>query len=228
MVIPNIYYTFALEIMSVTIIKNKEPIYDTDQYDVILVGTSTHNDLRGNFQAKMGIKYPIVEKVNNKTPYGDLRKLGKRVTIDDNTPIISLMYMCTYPSRKGEYIDYEAMENCLRTANAEFKGKKVMTTIVGSSQFDGKGDRKKCLKIIKECTKDLDLYLYDYEQISTKEEINRQNDYIKELRKKYKDDKETLKKISDLRFELRKKTYLPTDMYLKGKKKREDDDILVY
>lgn len=214
--------------MSVTIIKDTEPIYETEKYDVILVGTSTHNDLRGNFQAKIGNKYPIVEKVNNKTPYGDLRKLGKRVTIDDNTPIISLMYICTYPSRKKDFIDYDALEKCLRTANAEFKGKKVMSTIIGSSNFDGKGDRKKCMKIIKECTKDLDLYLYDYEQITIKEEILRQEEYIKQLRKKYKEDKEKLNKINEIKLELRKQTYLPTNTYLKGKKKREDDDILVY
>lgn len=214
--------------MSVTIIKDTEPIYETEKYDVILVGTSTHNDLRGNFQAKIGNKYPIVEKVNNKTPYGDLRKLGKRVTIDDNTPIISLMYICTYPSRKKDFIDYDALEKCLRTANAEFKGKKVMSTIIGSSNFDGKGDRKKCMKIIKECTKDLDLYLYDYEQITIKEEILRQEEYIKELRKKYKEDKEKLKKINEIKLELRKQTFLPTNTYIKGKKKREDDDILVY
>lgn len=214
--------------MSVTIIKDTEPIYETEKYDVVLVGTSTHNDLRGNFQAKIGNKYPIVEKVNNKTPYGDLRKLGKRVTIDDNTPIISLMYICTYPSRKKDFIDYDALEKCLRTANAEFKGKKVMSTIIGSSNFDGKGDRKKCLKIIKECTKDLDLYLYDYNQITIKEEILRQEEYIKEIRKKYKEDKEKLKKINEIKIELRKQTFLPTNTYIKGKKKREDDDILVY
>ena len=62
--------------MAFTIIKNKEPIYETENYDVILIGVSTHNTLMGNFQGKMGIKYPIVEKVNNKTPFGDLRKLG--------------------------------------------------------------------------------------------------------------------------------------------------------
>lgn len=214
--------------MSVTIIKDTEPIYETEKYDVVLVGTSTHNDLRGNFQAKIGNKYPIVEKVNNKTPYGDLRKLGKRVTIDDNTPIISLMYICTYPSRKKDFIDYDALEKCLRTANAEFKGKKVMSTIIGSSNFDGKGDRKKCLKIIKECTKDLDLYLYDYEQITIKEEILRQEEYIKQLRKEYKEDKEKLKKINEIKIELRKQTFLPTNTYIKGKKKRENDDILVY
>lgn len=212
----------------ITFIKDKEPIYDTEQYDVVLVGTSTHNDLRGNFQAKIGIKYPIVEKVNNKTPYGDLRKLGKRITIDDNTPIISLMYICTYPSRKDNFIDYDALEKCLKTANAEFKGKKVMSTVIGSTSFDGKGDRDKCLEIIEECTKDLDLYVYDYEQISIKEEVERQEDYFKKLRKKYKNDKEMLEKLKELKMEMRNKTYLPTDRYIKGKKKKEDDDILIY
>ena len=103
-----------------------------------------------------------------------------------------------------------------------------MSTIIGSSQFDGKGEREKCLKLIEDCTKDLDLYLYDYEQISTKEEINRQEDYFKKLRKKHLNDKEMLKKISEMKMEIRKKTYLPTNTYIKGKKKKEEDEILIY
>ena len=84
----------------ITIIKNKEAIYDTEKYEVVLVGVSTHNMLMGNFQGKIGVKYPIVEQANNNTAYGDLRKLGKRLTIDnlgEGKPIISLMYICTYP-----------------------------------------------------------------------------------------------------------------------------------
>ena len=209
-------------------ISDREPIYDTEDYEVILVGTSTHNMLRGSFQSKLGVKYPIVEEVNNKTPYGDLRKLGKRVTIDEVKPTISLMYMCTYPSKKSDYIDYEALEKCLKTANAEFKGKKVMTTIIGSSPFDGNGDREKCLKLMEENLSDLDLYIYDFEQISTKEEIERQNQYFKEIRKKHINEKETLEKIREMKIEMRKKTYLPTDMYISGKKSKENDDILNY
>jgi len=210
----------------ITFIENKEAIYETENYDVVLVGVSTHNLLMGTFQHKMGIKYPIVEKVNNSTPYGDLRKLGKRVTIDDNVPIISLMYICTYPSRKGEFVDYDALEKCLKTANAEFKGKKVMTTVLGASKFDGKGDRERCLKIIEECTKDLDLYIYDFEQISIKDEIIKQNKYFTKLRKENKDNKELLSKINEMKIEMRKKTFLPTDCYLGGKKNKEDDEIL--
>lgn len=210
----------------VTFIKDKEAIYETDNYDVVLMGVSTHNMFMGNFQGKMIVKYPIVEEVGNRTPYGDKRKLGKRITIDDNKPIISLMYICTYPSRKSEYVDYDALENCLKTANSEFKGKKVMTTLLGTTKFDGKGDREKCLKIIEENTKDLDLYIYDFEQITIKEEINRQKKYFKELKEQNKGNKEMLEKIKEMMIEMREKTFLPTDAYLGGKKNKEDDEIL--
>lgn len=212
--------------MSVTIIKNKEPIYDTDDYDVVLVGVSTHNQLRGNFQAKIGKKYPIVEEVYDNTPYGDLRKLGKRITFDDLQPIISLMFVCTYPSRKGAFLDYDALEKCLKTANAEFKGKKVMTTIVGASTFDGKGDRRKCLKLLRDCTKDLDLYVYDYEQITLRQEYDRQVKYFKKLKEQYKDDKEMLEKIKQTAEEMRKKTYVTLTINKGRSRNRTDDDIL--
>lgn len=210
----------------VTIIKDKEPIYETDKYDVVLVGVSTHNVLMGSFQCKLGVKYPIVEKVNDSTPYGDLRKLGKRVTIDDiGKPIISLMYICGYPSIKKEFINYDALENCLNTANAEFKGKKVLTTVLGSTRFDGRGDKEKCMEIIKRCTIDLDVDVYDYSQITTIEEIKRQRKYFLKLKETYKDDKQMLNKIKQMAIEMRKQTYLPTDKYM-TRRNRENDDII--
>lgn len=207
----------------VTIIKDKEAIYDTEQYDVVLMGLSTHNIFMGNFQGKMVVKYPIVEKVNDSTPYGDVRKLGKCITIHDNTPIISLMYICTYPSRKDNFIDYEGLRKCLETANNDFKGKKVMTTLLGSTKFDGKGDREKCLKIIEETTKDLDLYIYDFEQITIKEEMKRQNRYFAKIKEQVKGNKEQLEKVKQMMEEMRKRTFLPTDKYLKGKNKKNEE-----
>lgn len=210
----------------VTIIKNREPIYDTEDFDVVLMGVSTHNMLMGNFQGKMGVKYPIVEEVNNNTPYGDLRKLGKRITIDDiGKPIISLMYICTYPSIKKCFLDYGALENCLRTANTEFKGKKVLTTVLGSTRFDGRGNKRKCMNIIRECTNGLNVYIYDYEQISINEELKRQLKYFKGIKEKYKGNKEKIKEIKEMQMEMREKTFIPTDKYW-VKKKKEDDDIL--
>ena len=162
------------------IIKDKDPIWDTDKFDVILIGTSIYNQLNGGFQSKMKYKYPIVDEKNRETKYADFSKLGTRITIN-NTPIISLMYICGYPRPNIDTVDYDSLTKCLLTANAEFRGKKVMATIIGSSQFDGNGDKDKCLKIIEDSTKDLDITLYDYEQKKRADEIREQKMYLKSL-----------------------------------------------
>ena len=162
------------------IIKDKDPIWETDNFDVILIGTSIYNQLNGGFQSKIKYKYPIVDEKNRETKYADFSKLGTRITIND-TPTISLMYICGYPRPNIDTVDYDSLTKCLLTANAEFRGKKVLTTILGSSQFDGNGDKDKCLKIIKDSTKDLDIILYDYEQKKRADEIREQKMYLKSL-----------------------------------------------
>lgn len=152
------------------IIKDKDPIDLTDNYDVVLVGTSIYCMLPNGFQSKIRYKYPEVEDANNSSPYGDRRKLGKRLTVDGN-PTISLLFITGYPNSKKDYLDYDALKASLLTATAEFKGKKVMTTVLGSSKFDGNGDKEKILAIMEECTAGLDLDVYDYFQMSRYDEM---------------------------------------------------------
>lgn len=156
--------------MSIKIIENEDAIWHTEEYDVILVGTSIYNMLTNGFQFKLKTRYPEIEKANQTTNYGDKRKLGKRLTIDGK-PTISLMYICKYPGlRHGPPIDYEALKNCIMTANAEFKGKKVMSTMIGCSDFDGNGDKDKVMEIIETYGKDMDITLYDYKQMRKEDE----------------------------------------------------------
>lgn len=115
------------------------------------------------------------------------------------------MYICNYPTTKQETLDYDALDRCLKTANAEFKGKKVLMTIVGSSEFDGNGDRDKCLKLIEENTKDLDVTIYDYEQKKRSVEIALQKRYLKNLKSTDKEKYEQLLSVFDLYL---KKLYL--------------------
>lgn len=185
-------------------VKDKEPIWDTDNFDVLLIGTSIYNRLDGGFQSKIKFKYPIVDEENNKTKYADVSKLGSRLTVG-TVPKISLMYICNYPTTKQETLDYDALDRCLKTANAEFKGKKVLMTIVGSSEFDGNGDRDKCLKLIEENTKDLDVTIYDYEQKKRSVEIALQKRYLKNLKSTDKEKYEQLLSVFDLYL---KKLYL--------------------
>lgn len=186
------------------IIKDKDPIWETDNFDVILIGTSIYNQLNGGFQSKMKYKYPMVDEKNRETKYADFSKLGTRITIND-TPIISLMYICGYPRPNIDTVDYDSLTKCLLTANAEFRGKKVMATILGSSQFDGNGDKDKCLKIIEDSTKDLDITLYDYEQKKRADEIREQKMYLKSLQYTDIEKYNKLKNVFDLYL---KKLYL--------------------
>lgn len=186
------------------IINDKDPIWECDGFDVILLGTSVYNHLGGGFQSKIRYKFPIVEEANNNTKYADMSKLGTRISVGKN-PTISLMYMCKYQRPNTDTVDYDALTRCLLTANAEFKGKKVMMTIVGSSQFDGNGDKDKCLQIIKECTQDLDVTIYDYAQKKRQDEIKEQKKYLKSLQYTDATKYEKLKKSFDLYL---KKLYL--------------------
>lgn len=50
-----------------------------------------------------------------------------------------------------------------------YKGKKIATTLIGGSRFDGNGDKDKILTIIKNTCKDIDITIYDYYQLSKQE-----------------------------------------------------------
>lgn len=153
------------------VIKDVDPINFVNEYDVILVGTSISCSMASGFQGKLIRKYPYVDEANDKQPYKDNRRLGTRLTLEhEGNPIISICYISKYNTSKNPTIDYDALTNCLATANAEFKGKKVLTTVMGGTKIDGYGDKEKCLQIIKENTKDLNIDVYDYEQMTAQKE----------------------------------------------------------
>lgn len=188
----------------INIIKDKDPIWETDKYDVILVGTSIYNMLTNGFQAKIRLKYPYIDEANDSTNYGDLRKLGKRLTIQ-GTPIISLLYFAKYPHSKRVFVDYEALEKTLDTANAEFRGKKIMTTMLGCSKFDGNGDSDKVLEIMEKCLTGVDVDVYDYLQLEKRVEIDL---YYKKLSALRKTDPDKFKQLWPIKEELIKQLYL--------------------
>ena len=186
------------------IIKDKDPIWDTDNYDVILLGTNIYCMLGNGFQNKLKNKYPKIEEINDKTNYGDRRKLGKRITIEGE-PVISLLYICNYPNKKWASIDYDALENAMATANVEFKGKKVMTTMLGTTIFDGNGDREKVMEILENNCSGMDLYVYDYNQLNKKDEIGA---YVNKIKALYKAEPEKYKQLWKSKDEVLKEMFL--------------------
>lgn len=196
----------------------KDAIFETDKYDVVLVSTTIYSMLHGGFAMKVGNKYPEVTEENDSQPYGDQRRLGTRISVKTNEgPIVSLMYCCQYPTSKKTFIDYEALEKCLRTANAEFKGKKVMCDILGATRFNGNGDRDKCLELMDKCLSNVDLTVYDYMQYSGEEEYKRAKKYLSTLKK---NNPEKYAQVNLTPEELAVKLYVKSASRLKPKKKR--------
>jgi len=158
-----------------TVIKDIDLINEIENYDVILVGTNTYQTMGNGFQRKIRTRYPIAQELNLTTKYGDKAKLGTRITTNNNTsPIFSLCFI-TYgfnfrPDKAKDYLDYDALETCIKTANNEFIGLKVATTLIGSSKFDGNGDKERIMEILKNNSNKIDLYIYDYEQLSRDQE----------------------------------------------------------
>lgn len=154
-----------------TIIPEKEIIYDVFQYDIILIGTNCYNTLNNGFQHDIKINFPVVNEVNMGTKYGDPKKLGTIKVVEDSL-IFCLCYISKgynfQPHLYKDYLNYEALETCIYLINKNFKNKKVATTLIGGSRFDGNGDRDKILDILENNSTDIDLYVYDYEQIEYK------------------------------------------------------------
>ena len=190
-------------------IKDIDLFGEIEKYDVVLIGTNTYNILGNGIQRKIRKKYPIVHKENMKTKYGDKAKLGTTLSVDIGGTIIILCYITGFPNARPDlatdYLDYEALEKCMAYVNENLKGKNVATTVIGSSRFDGNGDRDRIINILEKNNNNINLTVYDFFQMSRDEENKAQWLEIQ----KYKDtDYELYKKLSKERKKNWKQTYL--------------------
>lgn len=195
----------------IKIIKDIDPITVTDEYDVILVGTNIYGKLSNGWQLDVKYKYPLVHKANLDTRYGDTSKIGKFIAVkEDEKPTICLLYInksCNFrPDLKKEFVEYKSLEECLYRINIEYKGKKIICPILGSSEFDGNGDKEKLIDIFTRTCTDIEVDLYDYEQVGAKEKKLRDLKKIMEAK--------SLSKITGDRTEY-KKLNLEQKEYLK-------------
>lgn len=186
------------------IIKDVDPIFETEKYDVIMIGTSTHNMLTNGFQNKIRNKYPVVEEENNKTKYGDKGKLGTVKIVDCIQPVVALMYVYGYPNSNKCYLSYESLDKGLGICSSLFKGKKIMSTLIGSSKYDGNGDKDIIMKMFEKHFKDEDLTLYTCKQYRRVDELNHR---CGQIWMKYHMDIQKFNEIWPNRYKIVKETY---------------------
>jgi hypothetical protein len=150
-------------------------------------------------QLKVMLDYPYVYNKNLETKYADPEKLGTIIECkSDNEPTFCLCFICgSYfrPDLQKDYLSYESLEKCLRLVNLLYRGKKIATTLLGASRFDGNGDKDKIMEIFNNTIKDVDLTIYDYHQKSRAEEMKEVRE--KELEVKKRDRAEYYKMVAE-------------------------------
>ena len=159
--------------MGAKIIKGIDLINDVKKYDLVLVGTSILNKLGNGFQYKVGLNFPeVFEASKVMSKYGDLNKLGK-VDFVDTEPNFALCYITKgrySPKIKPDALEYEALRRCLKLVKKHYSGVSIASTIMGSSIYEGGGDRDRIISIFNEVLGDEDVTLYDYVQKNVTEE----------------------------------------------------------
>ena len=159
----------------INIIKDIDLFDHVSEYDVNLVGTNIYGTMANGFQYKVMLDYPYVFNKNLETRYGDETKLGTLLECaDDGSPTFCLCYIVKgnfRPYQFKDYLDYDALEKCLRLVNIKYKGKNIACPLLGCSRFDGNGDIEKVMDIFNACLKDVNVTIYDYHQKSRDEEV---------------------------------------------------------
>ena len=137
-------------------------------------------------QLQIMLNYPYVYNMNLQTKYGDLTRLGTILECkEEGEPTICLCFFFKgnfRPYQFSDYLDYDALEKCLKLVNINYKGKNVGTTLLGCSRFDGNGDRDRVLKLFEKCITDVNLTIYDYYQKSRYEQMKEVYDAEQEAR----------------------------------------------
>ena len=158
------------------IIKDVDIYEHLKEYDVILIGTNVYCTMSQGIQLKIMLNYPYVYEKNLETKYGDIEKLGTILECkNEDNPIFCLCFITKgynfRPDLNKDYLSYESLEKCLKLVNIVYKGKRIACSLMGSSRFDGNGDKNTIISIFKSCLTDVDCTVYDYLQKSRNDEV---------------------------------------------------------
>lgn len=158
------------------IIKDVDIYEHLKEYDVILIGTNVYCTMSQGIQLKIMLNYPYVYEKNLETKYGDIEKLGTILECkNEDNPIFCLCFITKgynfRPDLNKDYLSYESLEKCLKLVNIVYKGKRIACSLMGSSRFDGNGDKNTIISIFESCLTDVDCTVYDYLQKSRNDEV---------------------------------------------------------
>ena len=201
----------------INVIKDEDIYWHFREYDIILIGTNIYCTMSQGIQLKVMLNYPYVYEKNLETKYGDMDKMGTILECkSENEPTFCLCFITKgynfRPDLEKDYLSYDALENALKLVNIKYKGKKIACPLLGSSRFDGNGDKEKILNIFKKALTDVECTVFDYFQKSRAEEMKEVRDrelavkkedrkaYYEMVRKRKKEAEERFKKNGHRRY----------------------------
>ena len=159
----------------INIIKDVDLFEHVSEYEAVLIGTGIYCTMSQGIQLKVILEYPYVFDRNLETKYGDPEKLGTILQCEQGEePKFCLCYIYEgnfRPDLKKDYLSYESLEKCLSLVNILYKGKNIACPLLGTSRFDGNGDRDKIMEIFNRTLTDVNVTVYDYFQKSRAEEM---------------------------------------------------------
>lgn len=159
----------------INIIKDVDLFEHVSEYEAVLIGTGIYCTMSQGIQLKVILEYPYVFERNLETKYGDPEKLGTILQCEQGEePKFCLCYIYEgnfRPDLKKDYLSYESLEKCLSLVNILYKGKNIACPLLGTSRFDGNGDRDKIMEIFNRTLTDVNVTVYDYFQKSRAEEM---------------------------------------------------------
>jgi hypothetical protein len=91
------------------------------------------------------------------------------------------------PDLESDYLSYEALEKALKLVNVKYKNKKIACPLLGSSRFDGNGDKGKIMEIFNNTLSNVECTIFDYFQKSRAEEMKEVRDNELAVKKKDRD-----------------------------------------
>lgn len=178
----------------IKLIKDVDIYEHLNKYDVILVGTNVYCTMSQGLQLQLMLNYPYVYNKNLGTKYGDIEKMGTLLECKEySKPTICLCFITKgynfRPDLENDYLSYESLAQCLYKINIIYKNRNIACPLLGSSKFDGNGNKDKIYKMFNDILTDVNVTIYDYEQKSRsemmKEVREKELEIKKQDRKKY-------------------------------------------
>lgn len=155
----------------VTFKHNEKLLGHEMEYDAIIVSSDLNCSMRHGYSYFVGTLFPYAFEANMSTKYGDRRKLGTYIEASkEGCPTFIIVFTFKrFFGKNFDYLSYESLEKCLKAINVSYKGKRLACKFIGTAVFDGNGNKERVKEIFERCMTDVDLTIYDKEELTNKD-----------------------------------------------------------